>query len=154
MNLFCFASRNDHNIRAGFAAKRWAVATVSDSASKSRLGKARKYFSPGDKGLLYSNTRHGFTVPFIVRSHVQPDEVVSDIWPEPWVFPFDIEPLGRPDLYVPGDLAREKWPLFDRIPWKGSISASLNFTGTTVFVPTKITDGEWSAILDDLADKT
>lgn len=152
MKLFCFASRSDDNIRRGVLAKRWAVATVSHPAMLSRIGKARKYFRPGDVGLLYSNTRHSFTVPFVVSSNVDTTEVVTDIWPEPWVLPFDITPLGNGCSAVSKEDARLRWTLFDRLPWKGSISATLNFTGTTVFVPTEITEQEWRFIVHDLGE--
>jgi len=34
MDLFCFASRNEENIWRGVRARKWAVATVLDSAMK------------------------------------------------------------------------------------------------------------------------
>ncbi len=66
MNLFCFASRNLENIRRGIVARRWAVSTASDSTNRGRRTKAARYFSPGDRGLLYCEQTHSFTTPFIV----------------------------------------------------------------------------------------
>jgi hypothetical protein len=37
MNLFCFASRSLDNIYRGVAARKWAVATVSSSATRGRV---------------------------------------------------------------------------------------------------------------------
>jgi hypothetical protein len=52
MNLFCFASRDEENIRRGIEARKWAVASVSDWAMRTRIGKARKYLKVGSLGLL------------------------------------------------------------------------------------------------------
>ncbi len=111
MNLFCFASRNLENIRRGIVARRWAVSTASDSTNRGRRTKAARYFSPGDRGLLYCEQTHSFTTPFIVESKADPDIVVKHVWPEPWVLPFSITPLGDLEKQLPGDAARTRWPL-------------------------------------------
>jgi len=105
---------------------------------------------PGDLGLIYSNVDHAFTTPFVIMSAAALDGVVTDVWPEAWVLPFEIEPLSSGEKKMSKDLAREKWKLLRRIPWKGSISATLNFTGTTLFVPTEINENEWNEIVFDL----
>ena len=51
---------------------------------------------------------------------------------------------------VSKERAKAKWKLLQRLPWKGSIFATLNFTGTTVFFPTIIQDREWNEVLEDL----
>src|SRR4051812_45806393 len=112
--LFCFASRNLENIRRGYEAKRWAVATVSSSAMAGRISKAKKYMDVGSLGLLYCNPTHSFTVPFVVKSKANPWMVEADIWPEAWVLPFDIEPLGPPDIQISNKAAEERWPLLKR----------------------------------------
>lgn len=151
MHLFCFASRNQENIRRGIEARKWAVATVSHSAMQSRATKAKKYMHPGDMGLLYCNPTHSFTVPFIVRSVADPITVVKDIWPEAWVLPFDIEPLGDLSKQVHMDLALQKWPVVTRQQkGAGGISAAMHITGTTVFVPVEITEEDWEIITGDL----
>ena len=45
MDLFCFASRNEDNIRRGIVARKWAVAKLSESAMRGRITKARKYLN-------------------------------------------------------------------------------------------------------------
>src|SRR5437762_5362 len=94
MDLFCFASKNVENIRRGIEASKWAVATVSPSAMRARVTKARRYFHPGSLGLLYCRETHSFTTPFVSTSNADPHTVVIDIWPEPWVLPFSIKPFG------------------------------------------------------------
>lgn len=149
--LFCFASRNLENVRRGYEAKRWAVATVSRSAMAGRISKAEKYMDVGSFGLLYCNPIQSFTVPFVVKSKADPTAVERDIWPEPWVLPFDIEPLGSPDKFLSKNEAERRWPILERrMPPYTSVSAALNFTGTTVFVPVEISVHEWDAILADL----
>jgi hypothetical protein len=149
MNLFCFASRSETNIWLGVRAKKWAVATVSFSAMVARISKAEKYLNVGDLGILYCNPSHSFTTPFFVRSKADPVAVVSNIWPEPWRLPFDIEPLGDPSKQLHMSDAWKKWPVLQNNPLK-SISAAMNITGTTVFVPKRISEDDWNMILEDI----
>ncbi|MEZ5733568.1 MAG: hypothetical protein R3D97_14730 [Paracoccaceae bacterium] len=152
--LFTFASRNTENIKRGVEAKRWAVATVSDTAMKSRRTKAQRNLIVGSKGLLYCNPLHSFTVPFVVTAPPDLEAVVTNIWPEAWVLPFGIEPLGDISKRVSKEEAQARWPfLAHRMSFEGynSVSAAMNFTGTTIFVPLEISDQDWELILSDLA---
>lgn len=149
MKLFCFASKNETNIRLGHSAKLWAVAT----ANQGRITKAKKYLTVGSMGLLYCGPRHSFTVPFQVESPVDPHTVVKDVWPEPWVLPFKIRPLGSPDKMISGKSAMLLWPyLQGRSHLHGGVTAAMNITGVTVFVPIEITEDDWSLIIRDLGD--
>jgi len=48
MNLFCFASRNERNIRLGIERQLWAVASLSNAQSMAaRVTKAEKYMQVG-----------------------------------------------------------------------------------------------------------
>ena len=78
MELLCFASKTEENIRRGYEARLWAVS----KADNGRRTKARKYLRPGSFGLLYSGPTHSFTVPFVVKSVADQNRVVTDIWPE------------------------------------------------------------------------
>ena len=90
-------------------------------------------------------------VPFIVKSKADPDAVVVDIWPEPWVLPFWIEPLGGASKQLSGDEAKVRWPLLERRGCgQGGVTAAMNITGATVFVPVEITEQDWQLILADL----
>jgi len=152
MKLFCFSSKNVENIRRGVRAKRWAVATVSRSAMAGRVTKARRYFDIGDKGVLYCSPTQSFTTPFIVESKADPNEVVKDIWPEPWVLPFSMTPLGDPSRQIHVHDAKGRWPILrEQESFYGGVHAALNGTGTTAFVPTDISDEDWQCILNDLA---
>ena len=156
MDLFCFASKNAENIRRGVAEKRWAVATLLNQQSMAaRRTKALRYLREGSLGILYCNTTKSFTRPFIVASKADPTTIVSDIWPEPWCLPFDIEPLGDLSRQLPAEEARERWPVLrqrlEKNHGRGGVSAAMNITGTTVFVPVSITEEEWHIILNDLA---
>jgi len=154
MDLFCFASRNERNIHLGIEHQLWAVASLSNVQSMAaRVTKAGKYMQVGAYGLLYCNPRHAFTVPFIVRSKPDPDAVVNDVWPEPWRLPFKIETLGTLSRQMPADEAKRRWPFLQkRLGPSGGVSAAMNLTGTTVFVPVEITPDDWALICDDLAN--
>lgn len=154
VELFTFASRNMENIERGVEAKLWAVATVTPAAMKSRITKSQKYLREGSRGVLYCNPLHSFTVPFVVRSKADAHRVVTNVWPEAWVLPFRIEPLGDLSKRVHKDKAAMTWPFLHRRMFEGnysSVSAAMNITGTTVFVPIEISEADWDIILDDLA---
>jgi hypothetical protein len=152
VQIFTFASRSIENIQRGFEAQTWAVATVSSSAMKGRITKAEKYFAIGSQGILYCSPTQSFTVPFIVKTKANPHRVVKDIWPEPWVLPFEIQPLGNPTKQLHRDTAEKRWPFLRRgVLLKGSVSAAMNFTGSTVFVPVELSDEDWQIILEDLS---
>jgi len=150
MQLFCFASKNLENIQRGIDARLWAVASVSDSSMKGRKTKARRYFGSGAHGLLYCSANHKFTTPFISTSDADPSKVITDIWPEPWVLPFSIEPLGDLSKQIPADLAKELWPDL-KMDGAGGITGAMNLTGAQVFAPKQITDADWRLILEALA---
>ncbi|MGC9965741.1 MAG: hypothetical protein ABSE08_10080 [Syntrophobacteraceae bacterium] len=149
MKLFCFASRNIENIWIGVKARKWAVATTSASDMKGRRTKAERYLEVGDRGVLYCNPTHSFTTPFIIQSKVDYQAVVTDVWSTSWVFPFDILPLGNPSRQLSMDFAKKRWPILIRST-QASVSAAMNITGTTVFVPNYIDDEQWKQILADL----
>jgi len=156
MDLFCFASKNERNILLGIEHQLWAVATLMNKQAMSgRATKAMRYLRPGSYGLLYCNPLQAFTTPFIVRSTADPDAVVTEIWPEAWRLPFQIQPLGDMSKTLPAELARVRWPfLAKRLEanrGRGGVSAALNITGTTVFVPVDITEEDWDIICEDLA---
>lgn len=132
-------------------ARTWAVAVVSDTAMKGRITKARRFFKVGSRGLLYCRPTESFTTPFIAESAADSERVVTDIWPEPWCLPFSIRPLGDPSKRVHKNSARLRWPILHRQIDYPNITAAMNATGTTVFVPIDITDEDWSIILEDLA---
>src|SRR5579862_58653 len=150
MDIFCFTSKNVENIQRGIAARLWAVARVSDSQMRSRQTKARKYFHVGSCGLLYCSSTGAFTVPFEATSAADPDKVVLDVWPEPWVLPFSINPLGTLDRQLKGNLARQLWPFADS---PGGITAGMCCNGTQTFTPKPITDEQWQSILEHLGSR-
>lgn len=158
MDLFCFASRNEENIKRGIAHKLWAVATLLNQQSMAaRVTKAERYFRPNALGVLYCMPTKSFTAPFIVRSPADSIAVVNDIWPEPWCLPFKIEPLGDLSRQLPANEAEKRWPVLrkrlEKTNGRGGVSAAMNITGTTVFVPVPITEEDWAIICDDLATK-
>jgi hypothetical protein len=117
-----------------------------------RITKAEKYFREGSRGVLYCNPTHSFTTPFIAESAADPKRVITDIWPEPWVLPFKMKPLGNLSRQLHMHEAKDRWPVLQKST-KKSVSAAMNITGTTVFVPIEITDEDWEKILSDLATR-
>lgn len=149
MELFCFASKNLTNIWAGVGAGLWAVAETSPPDMKARTTKSKR-LKVGSAGLLYCNEIHSFTTPFLVYSVPDPDKVIEDIWSEKWRLPFRIHPLGTPERRLHMDVAKNQWPLLKNVG-AGGVSAAMNITGTTVFVPIEISTDDWARILGDLS---
>jgi hypothetical protein len=118
---------------------------------RGRVTKADKYLQVGAKGVLYCSPTQSFTTPFIVESRADPRKVVTDIWPEPWSLPFSIEPLGDPRRQLYMEKAKLRWPILHRKAHIPSVTAALNLTGATVFVPNDISDEDWRLIIEDLA---
>jgi len=150
MELFCFASKNLTNIWAGIGARMWAVAETSPADMKGRITKSKR-LKVGSLGLLYCNQTHSFTTPFLVYSIPDPEKIVTDIWPEKkWRLPFRIYPLGSPAKQLHMDVAKKKWDILKSVG-RGGVSAAMNITGTTVFVPSDISVDDWALILEDLS---
>lgn len=124
---------------------------------KVRRTKADRYFRPGDRGLLYCNLTHSFTTPFLVESDADQDAVITHVWPEPWVLPFKIMPLGSLTRQLRATDAAQRWPIAKKrmaeTKGRGGISAAMHITGATVFTPLEITDEDWGIILSDLATR-
>jgi hypothetical protein len=150
MKLFCFASKNVENIRRGVEHRRWAVSRASESTDRGRATKAKRYFGPGAHGLLYCRETHSFTMPFLVETHADPSAVVTDVWPEPWVLPFAIKPLGDLSKWMKADLAKVAWPMLKNVG-AGGVTAALNITGVTVFVPNEVSEQDWQLVLEHLS---
>ena len=149
MELFCFASKNLTNIWAGIGARMWAVAETSESDMKARITKSKR-MTVGSLGILYCNETHSFTTPFLVYSEPDPEKAIADIWSEKWRLPFRIHPLGNPSRQVHMDSAKKSWPILKKSS-AASVTAAMNITGTTVFVPVEISTDDWAAIINDLA---
>jgi len=149
MELFLFASNTVTNIWAGIGAGLWAVAETSPSDMKARITKSKRMHI-GAAGLFYCKETQAFTTPFLVCSAPDPELRVTDVWPEHWRLPFRIHPLGNPARQVSADQAKARWSILKDVG-AGGVSAALNITGTTVFVPKEIAAEDWSLILSDLS---
>jgi hypothetical protein len=90
-------------------------------------------------------------MPFqTVSQPISADDVITNVWSEPWAMPFNILPLGPSFRWVGLDVAKSEWPTVRafRNPTK-----ALNLGGTTVFVPSKLTHEDWGKIVKGLGFK-
>jgi hypothetical protein len=127
----------------------WAVAQTSSSDMKARITKSKR-MKVGSLGLLYCNETHSFTTPFLVYSEPDPEKIITDVWPEVWRLPFHIHPLGNPSRQVHMDSAMLSWPVLKKSTSR-SVSAAMNITGTTVFIPKEISPDDWAIIVTSLS---
>jgi hypothetical protein len=147
-NVYVFASATRTNIWAGIGAGLWAV---NENNEPPHLRKARAQGMPvGAFGLLYSKVDEALTTPFVVLS--VPELMVAEerIWPERWVFPFRIRPLGSPRHMYPIAEARKQLGLFADVREEGKWQNKLNLAGTMTFQPVAFNDLDWAQIIDRL----
>lgn len=149
LELFLFTSRNLTNIWASIGARLWAVSETSPIDMRTRITKSKR-MKIGSLGLLYCSENQSFTTPFLVYSQPDTEKIITDIWPERWRLPFHIHPLGDPTRLIHKDEAKMEWPVL-KDSASNNITASLNITGTTVFVPSEIGTEDRELILKRLA---
>jgi hypothetical protein len=148
MEIFCFASKNLTNIWAAIGARTWAVAETSPTDMKGRITKAKR-MKVGALGIIYCTETQSFTTPFITVSEPDAGKTIDTIWQESWRLPFSIHPLGNPSRQVHASTAKQKWAALANVG-AGGVSAAMNITGTTVFVPVDISADDWALMLSDL----
>lgn len=152
MDLFVFSSRSLTNIWAGLGARMWAVSQRDESAMRELKTKAGRMYL-GALGLLYCSDPNiqALTTPFLVYSSPDPNKVIDNVWPEPWVMPFRIHPLGTPDKQLHKDTAKTLLPIF-KAKNTTNIGHAFAIQPTTVFVPTTISSEDWQIIIEHLAE--
>ncbi len=149
MELFAFSSNTVTNIWAGIGAKKWAVSETNEQTRKGRITASKK-MPIGSLGIIYSKEHKAFTTPFIVYSHPDPEARVDNIWPETWILPFSIQPLGSPDRMLSTTDAMAKLPVCQN-SGKQNISHVIFIHGQLVFTPTEISPMDWQILLEELA---
>jgi hypothetical protein len=148
MKLWVFACQFLRNIQIGHDSGLWAVSALDRRTSNNRWSKAQKMF-PFSRGVIYSSTDRTFTMPFVTQAFPE-DKIVTDVWPEPWEFPFPIQPLGSPCKLLSLDAAKHSWPILQT---RSNPTHCLNgMNGRTVFVPNEIDDADWQQILRNLGE--
>lgn len=145
MELFFFGSRTLTNVWAGVGARLWAVSESSPQDMRSRITKSKR-MKVGSLGVIYCGEIHAFTTPFVVLSEPDLERVVSDVWPESWRLPFRIHPLGTPAKRLSQEDAKRLLPILAK-PSVASVTAALNITGTTVFVPREVSAEDWEVFV-------
>ncbi len=149
MNIFAFPSRTRTNIWAGIGRGLWAVShSRYASVNKGRATKAAK-MPVGAFGLLYCSEDQTYSTPFVVLSSPHPFSMVTGVWPEPWILPFEIRPLGsplrsvqRPDMYNLLPSLRSNPSL--------SVDDLLEIKGVQAFNASTITEADWTALVEAL----
>jgi len=150
MEIFAFASKNITNIWAGIGAGLWAVSLTNDAASMQGRKTKAQSMRVGSFGILYCNATHALTTPFIVYSKPDPNRTVEDVWPEKWVLPFKILPLGNPARQLGKDVAKDVLPIFKRAG-ETNFAKIFHVQAVTAFSPTKIGLEDWEVLMERLA---
>ena len=151
MAIYVFSSDNLTNIWAGIGAGLWAVSKPKDpSVHQGRVTKAEK-IKIGSLGVLYCNAIHALTTPLVVYSTPEPNVTIKNIWPEPWVLPFKIHPLGTPNKKIGKDEAMEALPTLRALAHR-NFGHALPVQGNLAFVPSKLVDQDWEVLISRLAE--
>ncbi len=153
MEIFTFASNNLTNIWAGIGARLWAVShTENPTTAKVRKTKSQN-MRVGSFGILHCNETQALTTPFIVYSKPDLNRVVANVWPEKWVLPFRIFPLGSPEWQMGKDEAKEILPVFKKSR-EANFGNIFHVQAVTAFSATKIELEDWEVLMGRLAIKT
>ena len=145
MHIYVFSSKNLTNIWAGIGAHKWAVSKVQGDNQSIRT--KAKNLPIGSLGLLYCVDSQSFTTPFLITSKPGAAQKVENIWPEMWVLPFSISPLGTPKHQLHKDKLATLLPsLNSGKQW----SHVLHVQPLTVFAPSEISDDDWAALVSVL----
>jgi hypothetical protein len=150
MELFVFSSMNLTNIWAGIGARLWAVSKRDETQVKAMVTKSRR-MNVGSSGVLYCSETKSFTTPFLVYSKADATQIVANVWPEEWILPFKIHPLGTPAKQLPLSTAKERLPILRARP-NDNPTHILPITPTTVFASATITSEDWEVLIQALAD--
>jgi hypothetical protein len=105
----------------------------------------------GSLGISYCVETQSLTTPFVVLSTTDPTMVIDDVWPEDWVLPFRIRPLGTPYRQLHKDEAMRLLPTAIELG-SNNISNVINITPPAAFAPSRLTDRDWAVLIDRLAD--
>ena len=151
MNIYVFASSTLTNIWAGAGAEMWAVVPLEPGSpqEKGRITKARK-MPVGALGVLYSSEDKSLTVPFVVYSRPNEAEVIEHVWPERWVLPFKIKPLGTPHRRLQIEQAKQVLPSFQQAP-DTPFNNVFRVRADFAFQTSEISDADWSVLIEHLA---
>jgi hypothetical protein len=150
VELFVFSSRNLTNIWAGIGARLWAVSQRHESGMKELVTKSKR-MQIGSIGLLYCSEVQALTTSFIVYSTPDDQKVIENVWPEAWVMPFRIHPLGTPQKQLHKSDAVKLLPVF-RAKNSTNIGHVFAIQPTTVFVPSEVSTEDWRIIVERLAE--
>ena len=151
MKLYVFSSKNLTNIWAGIGARMWAVPQGEDSWMKTIKTKS-KSMMVGSCGIIYCSETKSLTTPFLVYSFADPNAKITNVWPESWELPFSILPLGTPNKQLYKDDAFKKLAIL-RDSGKNNITQVLHIPTMMVFTPNEISERDWAAIIEILAEK-
>jgi hypothetical protein len=150
MDIYVFASKNLTNIWARIGARLWAVSQTEDTATAQGRKTKSQGMRIGSLGILYCNDTHSLTTPFIVYSKPDPDRIVSNVWPERWVLPFRILPLGTPERQLTSDDAKRLLPIFKK-SGECNFGKVFHVQAVTAFSPTVVGSDDWEELIGQLA---
>ncbi len=144
MQVYIFSSNTITNIWAGIGAGMWAVQIYDKPEFKTRA----MNMPIGSVGLIYCVESQSFTTPFIIKTTPE-DRLISDIWPEQWMLPFNIQPFGTPRKRIHKDQ-------INILPIVNESSKSwhhvLHIQSNLAFSPTHISEVDWEILIQELAD--
>jgi hypothetical protein len=153
IEIFVFASKNLTNIWAGIGAHLWAVSQSENAATAQGRRTKAQNMRIGSFGILYCNDTHSLTTPFIVYSKADVDRVIDNVWPEKWVLPFQIFPLGSPQRQLSSDEAKHVLPVF-QTSGETHFAKIFHVQAVTAFSPTRIGLDDWEILISRLAQRS
>ncbi len=145
-NLYAFSSETVTNIWAGVGAELWAVPTKPNASIR---GKAAKIDVPSF-GILYAGKEQALTVPFVILTRPDPNEIEREVWHGDWALPFKIKPLGTPRKMLSAAEAKAIMPSFSRLQ-TDNFGKVFRVSGSYAFNRCDADRADWDVLMERLA---
>lgn len=148
MKLFVFPSQSLRNIAIGVENHRWAVPYSEHTSVRKQYTTKSGKMPVGAHGLFYCSRLDQYTMPFIVGSQPNPDQVLTDIWEGSFFLPFDIHPLGKTDKLMSMSEIRRHFPSFntDDVERPDFSSRKNDYFSDKC----EIAEGDWAVLIERL----
>jgi hypothetical protein len=103
----------------------------------------------GSFGLIYCSENQTYSTPFVVLGPVNTAAVITDVWPESWILPFEIRALGNPGRAVKREDMHNLLPTLNANPSR-SVDDLLEIKGVQAFNASTITEADWATLFEAL----
>jgi len=147
VTIFIFPCEDIQNVSIGYARSQWAIPmSNSETETKKRFTRSKQFFHPGSYGIFYVVKDKILTTPFISLSYPDENHIMKEVWKGEWHFPFEIRPLGKPDICMTKDEILQ----LNLVTKNGEDPKLSRLTGVAYFTPKYISQQDFNIIINKL----